>query len=685
VDEDCADCVHVATTGDDAQALMDSGQTPFATIQAAVAFAAGRGALPQRVCVAAGPTCGSDATYTESAGLVMADGVSVLANYSSASWQRCADSTTRLVLTTPLGVEFPPSIASTTVLDGFTLERFAAQTTAGVTVRGAEGVILSNLSIVGGPLVDESYGVNVIDGGDATVVKSNIDGGRASVTAVGVRSVGSRVAVEDNCTRYEGDRCVADCRRMDQGSWPGPDNCSIRGQSEQDDLGESIGVLLEGSPRSRIERSAVQALTRAENAPAVAVRIVGDAEGALIRASTVVATRMGLDFDQPGAAYVSSAIELSNCAGASPRVVDNPLIISEADVRSADGIVSIGDCHPVIDWNDAIIVHAFESAGARTIRAVADGGVPSRMVLANNRTIQNYYPAFPTYIRYLEIVSEGVSCEGGSCARISGNHIDGLQGYGLFASTLPETTTWGVKMTGNASALVDGNAIRGGCSMGKLAAGMEAQGPVRIVNNQITGAEDCGYQASVQSVGLRAGGGAWVSSNYIDSGGLIPDDDRRRCAITGLDAGAGTFSNNVLVATSCPCAFFGGCVHGGAGADRRSAHPVETSSSAGNSLMNNSLEGGNWLALVDGAVDLTTIDEVNALTGASDNVLACGPYAPPVRRSHQVTTFLSVPEFTDFSLRPCSTCMGAGTSSIAPVLDQHLEVRRAPPGIGPDE
>jgi len=687
VDEDCGDCVHVAPNGVDAQALGDGGITPFGSIQAAVDFAAEQGR--PRVCVAAGPVCGSTGTYSQAGDLVMADGVSVLANYRSDAWSRCGNSTTRLVATSPLGVQFPSSVATTTVLDGFTIERFAAPTTAGVTVSGARGVVLANLVIAGGPLVEQSYGVNVVDGGDATVVRSNIDGGRASVLAVGVRSVGSRVVLEDNCTNYVNGRCAVNCASAFRDWWLNASraSCSIRAQSQVDDPGAGVGVLLEGSPGSRIDRSSIQAATDTLNAGAFAVDVVGEATGTLIRASTVVASRLLVDWDEAGTRFVSAAVRLANCAGASPHVTDNPMLLSEGEVRSVEGVVAIGDCHPVVDWNDAIIVTGRQGGEARTVRASADAGVPSRLVLANNQTIQNNWQGVYN-VHGSNILSEGVACQGGSCLRISNNRIDGLQGSATSRAGQVETETYGVRVTGTASGLFDGNAIRGGCSMGTRAVGMAAFGPVWIVNNQITGNDLCPYPYTwyVDAVGLSVGGGAHVDSNYIDAGSHVATDGMPNlCAVTGLWSGEGVYSNNVVRALACPCPdFFSSCRYLVPGSSRNSAYSWIATSVGSSVFENNSLEPANLPMNADG-VDLASIDQVNALAGSSGNVLSCGPYDAPAASYINSGSFGNLPAFTDFRLPSTSTCIGAGNQSIVPTFDQDLDPRTLPRDIGPDE
>src|SRR5262249_12996047 len=119
----------------------------------------------------------------------MADGISVLGNYESTGWTRCNSGTTIIQPQTAEGVTFPSSVTQVTVLDGFQVDRFMAQTTAAVTVNGAKNAILSGLTISNTPAVANSYGINVISGGEATVTRGRIDAGAGTSESIAVRSV----------------------------------------------------------------------------------------------------------------------------------------------------------------------------------------------------------------------------------------------------------------------------------------------------------------------------------------------------------------------------------------------------------------------------------------------------------------------------------------------------------------
>ena len=182
IDEDCTACVQVAPGGNDAAGAASNGLAPFATIQAAIDFASAHSSF-SRVCVAQGPSCGATFTYPGPSGadLTMRDGVDVLANYESTAWTRCTSGTTRLAPQTGRGVVFPADVRSTTVLDGFTVDRFGADTSIGVTIDGGREIVLSNLIVTANPgvlpnpvvpdgtMVQYAYGVNVIHAGQASI------------------------------------------------------------------------------------------------------------------------------------------------------------------------------------------------------------------------------------------------------------------------------------------------------------------------------------------------------------------------------------------------------------------------------------------------------------------------------------------------------------------------------------
>ncbi len=520
VDEDCPACVHVATTGDDAAAAASNGATPFATVQAAIDFADAHREGPARVCVAPGATCGMTATFAGPTGadLTMRNGISVLANYESTTWTRCLASTTRLTPQTGRGVVFPASISTQTVLDGFAIDRFLAETSAGVTVDGGRGVLLSNLSVLGGPPVSTSYGVNVINGGQATVFQSRIDNGGQATVGIAVRAVGSQVAVEDSCPVPPDatGRCVPPCLVRDSrghcNSFCSETQPGIRATyraSTLDSFPQQIhGVVLEDSPGSRIERSAICTSYDVWGAfgENTAVRVAGDASGTVLRANAI-------RLDGPGPIPAGSrpipekdAIRFSSCRGAAPWLIANESIeAGRTEVDSA--VASAGDCHPVIEGNSRIEGKTNGLSAPSAIRCSDDSGVPSRCVITNNALIQNLAlgrELASTYNYY----AIGVDCRGRSCARIDENSIAGIIGD---PGSISVGVT-GVGISTGGATIVSGNQVTGNCSRVCKASGFgisASAAPGLMDNNEILGScvEDvnpwCGTPDRAVAVGLR--------------------------------------------------------------------------------------------------------------------------------------------------------------------------------------
>jgi hypothetical protein len=678
IDEDCAECVRVAPGGDDA--LAPSGSAPFATLQTAIDFAANAPGAPPRVCVAAGANCGDTSSYDGPAtgDLTMRDGIDVFGNYRSSDWSRCSDSITRIVPLSAVGVLFPDTIVTPTILDGFAIDRFADSTTAGVTVAGAKSVLLSDLTIVGGPAATNSYGINVIDGATATVFQSEIDGGAGSVASVGIRTVGARVFVEDNCPSISVQ--TGRCERHTQ--WSTWDlygaGLAIRGRTATGP-GLSIAVLLEDAPGSRIERSRIAAGGRAHAEEATltyGIHVAGDAERTLIRANAIGAGEHHWDPDSSPMyrrEAKAAAVHFEPCGGESPWIVDNDSIVLESANGHGYAFRTIGDCHPVIDSNLEIISDGTDRGELLALACEPGAGIPSRCVVSNNSEI--YGTGAVGIWDDDTLFTTGVQCLGGSCAKVTGNQIWGGRRYSPYGASRPWISTnaglitKGLVVQGG-STLVDSNVIRAGCS-GGLGTGVSATGPARISNNQIFGVtEACIVFRVIKSIGLSASGDVDVHSNFIH-GGLL--DGRRiggyyfDCRIEGLGfSGPGNYRNNVIRTTTCDpaeqcsprpatpeglfkCSY---AVRGG---------PTAT-------FEHNSLEGGNAL-LLNGPDVFNDATGINSTPGFAGNVTACGPYS-----------------FSpSFSLSPGSTCIDAGTSTGAPAVDYQGDLRQAPPDIGPDE
>ena len=644
IDEDCT-CVHVAPTGNDTSATNSGAVSPFLTIQAAIDWAAAHPAGPQRVCVASGPACATSIGFANaaSATVTMANGVSVYGKYESTTWARCANSTTVIQPQTAAGVTFPSSVVATTVLDGFKIDRFNSTTTAGVTVDGAKNVVLSDISIVNTPAVINSYAVNVINGGQATVARSHIDAGAGTAESIGVRAVGSSVQVVDNCLSPDPQtgRCDDFC-----GSNP-----SIRGRTTTG-TGISYAVLLDKSPGSKIERSAL--CSNAADTAAI-IRVQGDATGLVIRGNLINAF---------GGAQDSHGIWLEDCAGAAPWIVDNQAIAvaGTSQQTRVDGVRAVGDCHPVIDRNVSISGGGEGQASNPTaVHCLAANGTASRCVVDGNLALLGSNFGFPP-------VAAGVRCESGSCVKITSNVISGRGGGASYGIWLNQT-----------GAFVANNVVRGGCSPVAVGAYTE-DSFARLENNRISGysANDCspgGNPPTVtKSYGLQVFTALGpneldVHSNFIDGTGSSSGGSN--CSSWGVALNttgtaptgpSGIFRNNILRAGICPASrsVFSELA---AAADPRifehndldpTGTPTQLYLDENGSLLNSA-------AAVNALIDMTTFGNISV-----------------------DPSFVNYP--ADVHLKPTSLCIGAGTSNGAPAIDMDGAARDpAKPDIGPDE
>lgn len=278
---------------------------------------------------------------------------------------------------------------------------------------------------------------------------------------------------------------------------------ALSGKVNASGLGPAYGVVLDSAPGSSI---AAQVSTNGN--PAAAISITGDAHGVSITNASV---------SVGGNSAV--AITMSDCAGASPSIADNPRIYSNAasDITSVDVIRSLGDCHPLIERNDAIVnAVSFPHGVRRAIHCGVLGGVQSRCTIADNPDIHIEAPQAlaPNPFNTAPIVFTGIDCETG-CAEIRHNDISALTTMLPYSDNLDILGT-GVK-AGN-TPIVAGNRIWGG--IGMRGVGLESAS-ARIENNVIQGpTRGVSYRPALRTaVGLVVSGDSDVHSNTILSGG----------------------------------------------------------------------------------------------------------------------------------------------------------------------
>jgi hypothetical protein len=646
VDQNCptviAACIHVSPTGSDATGTTGGITNPFQTIQAALAFIGPT--TPKSICVAGGPTCQDQAIYTvgdTNNPFKMLPGVSIYGNYESTGWKRCALSPTAPLPTVTLalhensGVQFPNTINTPTALDGFVLTRNNGGngnlTISAVTVNGAKQVRLANLVVNDTPNAGNTYGVDLMNGGEALITHCQIFGGGGTMTSIGVHSLMAKPTIRENCSVVDAStgRCTAGCS--------GSPGLVIAGAASATN-GFSTGILLDTSPGASVETSTICG-TQGLNASGVHIK--GDATGTMVRGSQISASAGTAD---------SVGVRIDDCNNAAPWIVGNAVIQGQGSKRSA-GIVATGACRPVIDGNAQI-----NGGGAGTDEA--DGvscetntsGVASLCAVLGNRNIQGSSAAGPT-------TSAGIACKGHGCARVASNVVTGNAGNNVIG-------VWLV----NDGTMVEQNAISGGCGT-VTSVGILANDSFARVQNNLVSAGACALLATPQPayLGMRVVLASGVNemdidSNTIDGGGATAGV----CRSTAVEYGAGND-----VAMPVKGVIRNNILRGGVCLTTR----IDFSESRANTdprvFQNNDLDP-------TGAPTLYLDENTTAKTAATINTF------PDTSASGNISVdpmFVSFP--TNQRIGTGSALKGAGTSTAAPANDFEGNLRSATkPSIG---
>ena len=249
----------------------------------------------------------------------MADGVTVLGNYESTNWTRCAANTTTVIQPqTPEGVTFPAAVgtvAATTVLDGFRVDRFNAATTAGITVdrRQGRGDLQHRHHQHAGrhQLVRRQHHQRR-ERADHT--QCHIDAGTGTVESIGVRAVGAKVDHPEQLRHASTPPAAATpaagtTPRSAAGSAPG--------------TGDTYGRPAQ--QRARLDRPDHRDLLRTQADHGAGIRISGDATGMLVRGNNINAF---------GGVQDSHGIWMEDCNDAAPWIVDNFNIAADGRERA---------------------------------------------------------------------------------------------------------------------------------------------------------------------------------------------------------------------------------------------------------------------------------------------------------------------------------------------------------------
>jgi len=634
IDENCANCVKVAPSGNDANAASTNNTVAFLTIPAALAWASADNTRPHIVCVANGATCAA-APANYAGPLTMVNGYSVYGGYESTLFTQCGVNAVSVLLPgVGEGVVFPATVTTPTVLDGFRIDRGQFQQTAGVTVNGGTNVILSNLIITSTVAVVDSYGVNVINAGNAVITRSTILGGTGAGSSIGVRVFGARARIVDNCLSLDANgRCDDGC---------GGTNRSIRGRTTVG-TGEAYAVLFDNAAGSEVAQSALCGNDADQGA---ALRIRGNATGIVVRSSNLFGW---------GGAMDAHGVWAEDCGDAAPRITDNFFIAGAGDTGQTrvDGVRAVGACHPVVDGNVRITGGGEgQASAANGVYCGRNASGASRCVVLGNTLIEGSQFGFPPS-------AVGVRCDDGACNRIAGNTITGRGGV----------DSWGIRMM-RTGAVVERNNVAGGCSS-MSATGIYAEDAwSRIENNFVRGGSCVGAATVVRvSRAMHAVAGPLPGELDVHSNSLAGLGAQATCQSSalfvettgGTASPDGVFRNNVLDAGVCMARY--GVVEATAAADPRvfqnnDLSPVRTPTA---------------LYFDENSTAVGTDVAVNALTDmTSSGNLSVDPL------------FASYP--ADLHLMSGSACLGAGTATGVPAVDFDGDARPATtPDIGADE
>jgi len=620
----------------------------------------------------------------------MRDGISLRSDYESTTWTRCSTRGTTLAPTTGAGVYFGPAIQSTTLLDGFIVARFAATTTAAVTIDGARGSVVTDTDVGSAAIgATTAIGVDVKNGAEArlnvhaAVQTLEPSGYWSPLHQFGIRAKDSKIDVQaadlrllvspawgqgqdgygiwlenaggssvtaTTLTLYGGATVVGLHAQGSAGLILDGTAISLTSDGLEEPNG-AVGAELIGSPdlayasgNISISASTVQQALRLESSPGAHVTATiyasgqqGIGSGALITGDATATVLAGSV--TTAQATTAGAIGVEDCSGSAPEI--RASVDARATAELTDGLRVSGNCQPTI--TSAITLRAVLATHV-TLNGIHCVGA-SRCAIdgANVQIIGG------TTMPGTVLTATGVMCDAGSCVSIRNSTIRGLSQTWELRNTL----YYGGGIVAPGATTISGNVVDAGCSGGN---GAGIRGSGRIENNVITG-PTCGGASvgSPQALGLEVTGNADVHSNTIASGGaldglLFGQSGCRSAGIT-LTSGTASFRNNIVIASTCTptYAFVRAETLG---------QPVP----APIALDHNALVG----AYLDGATVLTT-DQVNALPYATGNFSSdCAQNSAGV-------------------LPPGSPCIDAGTTSGAPAADFQGDARDLAPDVGADE
>jgi hypothetical protein len=487
------DCFRVAPDGDDTAAASNGGQTPFRSVQVAIDFADTHRNVASSVCVAAGGACGATAEYPgpASSELRMRNGISVVGKYESTGWTRCADSVTRLLPQTALGVLFGAEITAATKLQDFDIVSIPAATTAAVTVDGAldarlEGISMPERDTWPGATPNMSLGVDAHAGSGVTVAGSDLFAPPGLEQSIGIFVTSARLIVEDSRVRARGPQ-------------------------------ESVGIRIDGTPASRLSQNELSvAATGDASGVLVAGIMANDAVASLLIEDNEV-TVVGMHQESRGISLFGSVaggtevlrnfviveglgnvLGFTSNGGGSPAVIDNEVSCVAGGAGRAVGIecrLSSSACSSVRGNLVHGTVASPSCAGSCPYELTGmqvTGQLGGSTVADSNRVEGGCTHDTNSNTTFGILAGGGVRVEnnvvtGSTCVTFSGTSI-GMRLQGIFSEQDVNSN------------YIDGGTPTGACS----SAGVLQTDSNSTVGNNIILAGHCSNAANVDRIGARA-------------------------------------------------------------------------------------------------------------------------------------------------------------------------------------
>jgi hypothetical protein len=228
VDEGCAaGCIVVCSRCALAAGTTADGsvERPFTTVEEAISVASPNdGGTQKRICVVGGATCRESSLYPMSGPLKMRDGLVIQGGYAitESGLEYCGVAALRprtvLAFASSEGVVFDQDVTAGAELSTMVIElnppatsELPAPTGTAVAVKGAKNVSLARVFVTDGFAANNTYGVAITSGGQATIIGSSISSGQGRASAVGVYVNGGTVAMRNNCDKIVDGRCASYC------------------------------------------------------------------------------------------------------------------------------------------------------------------------------------------------------------------------------------------------------------------------------------------------------------------------------------------------------------------------------------------------------------------------------------------------------------------------------------------